>query len=521
MSTQPPEPPARRPAIIRWLKGRSARGWILAGLAIMAFGTAAAMQMHWGKRGSLAVITVAAGKSDWPRKDAFENLALLATKHQLWIRSIDTKGSAEAIEAVENGQADLGIVPGGIDFTNYKHLRQVVSLHVLPLHLLVKKEHAAKIQDHLGSLRGMRIYLGGGPDTGAYWLARDVLEFAGLHLDRGDYTIASEADPKKVADSTPDALPDVFFLTATIPSPVVSQLVAQDRYRLIPLPFHDAFALRAVSEGVDHPIEDSADVDAPLRVRKEHIPDAVVPAFTYAADPAVPPQPLHTLGMTALLIANENVKSDVVDRLLEVLFHTRYARLIRPPLDMHRLEEPPELPWHSGSLAYLARSRPLLTGDILNTLAQWATVGAPLLGGLVFVRQWVKQRFRFASERSFESYIAKVSRLERMAIEMSDSGSVSLKEIEHLERDLGHLKVEALARFARGEMDGETMMTNFLTHVSDARDHLGRIAARRQRAISLEQAAEGAHAAEPHLVQNHAGPAQPAKLQDSASDTEA
>ncbi len=471
--------------ISRFLASRRARGWALVLLAATAFGTAAAMQMHWGRRDRLLTVTIAASRDDWPRRDGLASLTKLAAAQGLVVASQETLGSAEALEGVEAGIMDLAIIPGGIDFTRYKNIREVTSLHIQPLHLLVRHELAADVATHLGALKGKSVDLGGGSDSATYWLARDVLKFAGLRLDAGDYVAVEHREESNGV--RPRARPDAVFVATTLPSPLVTRLVKQGQYRLVPLPFHDAFALQAMSETPQTGEQLTPTNERTLVIRKEHIPDAVIPAFTYAADPAEPPEPLHTLGMTMLLIANKNVDPIIVERVLEVLFHTRYARLIRPPLDVRRLEEPPEIPWHAGAIAYLEHGKPILTGQLLSVLGQWVTVLGPLVGGLLFVRQWFKQRFRFASEKSFETYIAKVSRLERTAMDLWDSGPVQISELERLERELGRLKVEALARFARGEMEGVNMMTNFLTHVSDARDHLGRLAARRQRAVSLEQ----------------------------------
>lgn len=484
-----------RTRVARFLRSRRFHGWALAGLAAAAFATAGAMQLHWGKRSELVRITVAASRDDWPRRDGLENLTKLAAGRGLVIKGQETKGAAEALEGVEAGIVDFAIIPGGIDFTRYKNIREVTSLHIQPFHLLVKSELTDAAALHLGALKGKLIDLGGGSDSATYWLAREVLAFAGLRLEAGDYVVAphqSQSDPGSLRS---EPRPDAVFITTTLPSPLVTRLVKEGRYRLIALPFHDAFALHALSEA-PQPDQLTTKNEDVLRIRKEHIPEAVIPAFTYAADPAEPPARLHTLGMTMLLIANKDVEPQVVERLLDILFRTRYARLIRPPLDVKRLEEVPEIPWHSGAIAYREHGQPILTGQLISGLGQWFSVLGPLIGGLLFVWQWFRQRFRFASERSFETYIAKVSRLERTAMDMWDAGPVALSELERLERDLGRLKVEALARFSRGEMEGVNMMANFLTHVSDARDHLGRLAARGQRAESLEHAAKEAGPAE-------------------------
>jgi hypothetical protein len=89
--------------------------------------------------------------------------------------------------------------------------------------------------------------------------------------------------------------------------------------------------------------------------------------------------------------------------------------------------------------------------------------------------QWVRQRSRAHRERSFEGYIARVSALERAALALEQTDRLDPAALADLQRSLAQLKDEALSRFARGELNGEAMMTSFLTHVNDARAYLANL----------------------------------------------
>src|SRR5262249_8152394 len=151
-------------------------------------------------------------------------------------------------------------------------------------------------------------------------------------------------------------------------------------------------------------------------------------------------------GVKALLVANHRVEREVIGRILAVLFQTRYAKLAQPPLDLHHLEEIPELPWHPGAVVYLERSKPVLTGEFVSQLVNLIGIAGPVLGGLVFLWQSYRQRQRLRSEQGFEAYIAKVNALEQAALdcERSGDGPVDEAELARLWRDLGVLKAEAL-----------------------------------------------------------------------------
>ena len=106
---------------------------------------------------------------------------------------------------MNSGKLDFAFVTGGIDFAAYSNVRQVTSLHVQALHLLVKEELAGDVTKHLGALRGKVVDLGGDEGAATYWLARDVMEFAGLYpgpADGPDAYVAQRARRPRSPRST-------------------------------------------------------------------------------------------------------------------------------------------------------------------------------------------------------------------------------------------------------------------------------------------------------------------------------
>jgi TRAP-type uncharacterized transport system substrate-binding protein len=454
-------------------------GWGLVALALLAFALAAAMLFRGWRESSKFRLTISNGVAEGQRSETLAAFVRLAEPHGLLVHPVDTADSADALARVEAGTLDLAAVQGGIDFSGYANVRQVTSLQVLPLHLLVKAEPADAVTTHLGALRGKVVNLGPGPNTGTYRLARDILAFGGL-----DFGVAGEPDDYRPETLSPvqlaalgekAQLPDAIFLVAPLPNRLVHELVERHQYRLVPLVFRDAFALGAIFDDVSdaargrrHP------VDRHPTILREHIVDTVIPAFSYQADPGVPPTPLHTMGVKALLVANRHVEPAAVSRMIEVLFRTRYAKLVHPPLDLHRLEEIPEIPWHPGAVEYLERSKPAVTGELVSELVNLFGIAGPVCGGVLFLWQSFRQRSRLRSEQRFETYIGKVSALEQEAVACArnSNGPCDQAELKRLWYALGTLKAEALDRFAHGEMTGDAMLTSFLTHVNDARSHL-------------------------------------------------
>ena len=69
------------------------------------------------------------------------------------------------------------------------------------------------------------------------------------------------------------------------PSELVRRLVVRFDYRLVPLPFGDAFRLTALHR--------AAPPGSGETIRKEHIVDATIPAYAYEVSPIVPPQSIR------------------------------------------------------------------------------------------------------------------------------------------------------------------------------------------------------------------------------------
>ena len=450
------------------------RGWGLAVLAALAFVLAAVPLVRRQRAAESTRLTVSSGGNEKLSGGLLRAFVRMCAPHHLDFRPVATTGAIDALEQVEAGKLDFAFVTGGIDFSHYANIRQVTSLHGQPLHLLVKEHLAADVARHLSALQGKVVDLGGGEGATTYWLARDVMEFAGL--DAGpdstpDKYVGLSSSPADIAAMTDDRqLPDAVFSVTFLPSPLIRHLVEQKHYRLVALPFRDAFALGAMSGRAPKP--PAQPNPHRLVILKERVGDCVIPAHCYQTDPPVPAEPLHTLGMSTLLVANRHVPSDAVERVLDALFRSRYAKIVQPPLGLQRLEETPELPWHDGSVAYLKRSAPVLTGELLSKLVNIVSIAGPLSAGIVFVRQWLRQRTRYRNERSFEAYIQKVCELEREATELDGEVSYRSAEVDRLRIELARLKSEALGLFTRGEIQSAELISSFLAHVNDARAHL-------------------------------------------------
>ncbi len=148
---------------------------------------------------------------------------------------------------------------------------------------------------------------------------------------------------------------------------------------------------------------------------------------------------------------------------------------MQPAPDVRLIELPPELPWHDGTTAFLRRNAPVIAGDVVDLIEKEVSIAAALLGGLFFLGQYVRRRYHRRRDRGFEAYIVRVTGVERRAMALERAATLDLAALLGLQEELGRLKAEALEGFADGTIEGEDLMSGFLTHVSDARDYLTRL----------------------------------------------
>jgi len=456
---------------------RLARDWAIVGTASAAVGLASYLALRaLGPRPFALSIT--AGSEQGARHRVADALRREATPAGIALRVVGSAGSEAALDDVDRRRLDLALVQGGLDLGRRPDLREVAALHVEPLHLLVKGDLHGAVSASLDALKGRSINLGE-PGGGTARLAAEVLTFARLRADT-DYTstFLSYADLLGITETA--CLPDAVFMVSTLPSAVARHLVTAHGYRLVALPFAPAF-------GLD-------DLEAPPagpHVVRRHVFGASIPAYTYEVQPAVPSAAIETLGTRLILVAHRKADKEKVRRLVEVIYESPFARVSRPKLDPDLLEQPPELPWHAGAEEYRRQTKPLFAGDAVDLVEKGLSIFGAVLTALFFLGQWLRRRYLRRRDRGFESYLLKVADVERRAHSLERSPSLDLAALLALQGELGRLKAEALEMFADGELEGESLISGFLAHVSDARDHLTRLILHERDNLEERAATEG------------------------------
>ena len=385
-------------------------------------------------------------------------------------------GALDALDLIDSpNPIDIALVAGGVSRREYPNVRQVTALTTMPMHLLARPELAG---GGLARLKGCRLNLA--PlDSATNVVARDILDFAGFRPPgrggSGDYTCSTLSSPeierqlaRLQAATGPDRdrilrdLPDACFNLTPMPSILAKDLVTIAGYRLVPLPFAEAYCLDRISQA------DSGGV----RVDRASFTSTDIPAYTYGIDPAVPPAPCRTVMTRLLLIAYAPTPPEAVSRLLETVFDGPVARLSDPvPLR----GQVPLFPFHPGTEIYMRRNEPFLTPELLSGVGKAGGGLGALASGIVAFYGFLRLR----QLRRFEAYYHEIRRIELIARgqESDPDAPGDRAALRHyLEDRLLDLKSQVLKDFAEGGLKGEGLMSGIIALVNDTRASLDRLA---------------------------------------------
>jgi TRAP transporter TAXI family solute receptor len=214
-----------------------------------------------------------------------------------------TGGSVENVNRLREGQIDLGFAlavtvyeayHGGLDYdTPFRNLRVVAPLYANLLHVLVPRGSSV---ESIGELAGARVSVGAA-GSGTEQVARQILEAYGLspHDVEERYLTFSES-----AAALRDGAIDAAIISVGYPAAAVLEATTTGGARLVPL--------------------DPDRIEA-LRSKYPYYSFGVIPQGSY---PGVN-RDITTAAMMNWIVATEQLDSDVVETLLEVLRDDRRA----------------------------------------------------------------------------------------------------------------------------------------------------------------------------------------------------
>ncbi|MBI3860684.1 MAG: TAXI family TRAP transporter solute-binding subunit [Planctomycetia bacterium] len=432
-------PPTTHPqaaAPVDGLPGRVRRMKLLAALIALALAVAGFFLVRSGSQKAYR-LRMTAGDSLGHRHALATILAGEAKVRRLTLEITPTSGSSEALSQVASGRLDVALVQGGLD--SHAEIRQVAVLIPEPLHVLVRPD---LLERGVAGLRGKRLDLGPA-GSGTRRLAQQTLTLAGLKPDEYRDTSESYTELRNMAAAD---LPDAVFHVSSLPAPFAEWIVAERGYRLLPVPFGDAMALRDRS-----------------------LQDVTIPAYTYGVDPPVPAQPVSTVAPWLSIVARRDVPDEAVIRLLESVFDGDFALHAElQGLEVEQVVKRREFALHSGTTTFLNRNHPLITGEFIEGVENLRSFLVSALVALFLAWRW----FRSRASVGFERYFDEVTRIELEILETGGAGRLAAEQVQQIEQRLTRVKSEAIEQFSSGRLRGGDLLGSFLSHVVDVRNCL-------------------------------------------------
>ncbi len=247
-----------------------------------------------------------------------------------------TAGSLANIDLVAAGRIDSALCQADLAYWAHhgtgpwarrpaaSSLRAIANLYPETLHLVTRR--AAEIADVRG-LRGKSVALGEA-ESGTAIAARAVLQAAGL-AERD--VRAQFVPPAQAVEAMAAGRLDAFFLTAGVPSQIVTELAEQFEISILPL---SAQAGR-------------------LRSTQPFLTDATIPAGTYRGVPEI-----LSLSIGIVWIVGEQVPDAIVHGLTRALWHPNNRRTLDANATFGRFLRAESavdglgFPLHPGAAAY-------------------------------------------------------------------------------------------------------------------------------------------------------------------------
>lgn len=414
-------------------------------------------------------LRLSAGPTSTRRHAIAEFLAKQAAERGLTLELEPTAGSEDCLNLVKTGQLDAAIVTSGVIVPRDDHVRVLAALQSEAVHLLVRKELA---QGPLArTLRGRRVNLGV-RGSSEWLLAQEFLSFAKLSLPTmsspGD-VVPSElskdellARSRSIAQARADAkdalraeMPDCLLVLASLPSPTVQTLLEAVDYQLMPLPGTRAFLM-------DNLQERRADR---ATLQREYLERTAIPTHCYFAGRGLPEADLETVGARLLVVANERLSEESIQRLMAVLFEGQVA---------HRLgtKSPREMatPFaiHPAAVAFLDRDKPLAINAAMEGLSTCLSIFGAFSAGALSLYSLLWRR----RARNPAYYYAEIRRVERTSAsdEVDPELAAQPGQLARcLDRRLLDLRQSLIEDICEGRIKGDLVIGNILALLREAR----------------------------------------------------
>ena len=261
-----------------------------------------------------------------------------ANEHGIRCNAPSSGGSVANVNAIRNGEMDMGVVQSDIQYKAYngaqnfedagkfEEMRAMFALHGEPLTVVARED--ADI-DNVKDLKGKRVNLGN-PGSGQ----RDTMEVVmdALGWTRDDCALVSELDAAEQAAALGDNNIDAMVYVAGHPNGSIQEATTTV----------DSVIVSVTGEEIDQLIED-----------RPYYAKATIPGGIYRGNE----EDVQTFGVRATLVTSSKVPDDVVYHTVKAVFENfdRFKRL-HPAFatlkEEEMIKEGLSVPLHDGAVRY-------------------------------------------------------------------------------------------------------------------------------------------------------------------------
>ncbi|MGI9287826.1 MAG: TAXI family TRAP transporter solute-binding subunit [Pseudomonadales bacterium] len=305
--------------------------------------------------------------------DEFQSLMELDTDVEIILD--DMLETSEKLSALREGRLDLAMLENSAPYTD--NVTAVMPIFRGVLHIMYRKDLVITGVKQL--LRGRSVFVGDGKSPGARVL-RSLTAHWGI--TENEYQLVDDIQ----------SMPDVIMIFA----PVIpkSHGLVREHYRL--------YSLNDVSD-----LEAGGSVQG-IRFFFPQMEPYIIPASTYGA---MNPEPVVTVGVDVLLVANANIAKLTIYRLMRTLVENKSLLANNMPIlfdymrddfDVNRLN----YPLHAGARAYVERNEPSFIeryAEVINVFFYFFVV---LLSALFTFLRWQAQRKKDRIDEFYREVIA-------------------------------------------------------------------------------------------------------------------
>lgn len=311
-------------------------------------------------------LTIATGGAQGEYYAFAQALAAVVAQHepQIHIRVLETEGSRQNMQLLDQHQVDLAIVQS--DTPVSAEARAIAFLFPEVFHLLARNESGIQ---SVNDLRGKRLALM--PEgSGSYALFQQLA----AHYDLNATNFQPiNLTPSEANQALLDGQVDALFQVIALGNPAMANLLQTGQIHLVPI-----------------------DQAAALQLSLPYLEATTIPKGTYAGDIPAPPADLNVVGVRAVLMVHAEVNDSVIAQITQTLFDYRNELVTRyPRAAAIRLPDAGQnlgLPVHPGAASYYNEDQPNFLVEYAEPIGLLLSVSILLMSGFWQFRVWLIER---------------------------------------------------------------------------------------------------------------------------------